>query len=214
MHKVKYIECGFEIKSLDEKGSFSGYGSVFNEIDSYNERVAKGAFIDSLNALKAKNRMPAMLWQHNSREPIGIYTLMKEDEYGLYVEGTLALKTQRGAEAYELLKMKAISGMSIGYTVDSYEYDKVTDIYTLTKINLWEVSLVTFPANDSARVDNVKNDIPSLRETEIILRDAGFSRSQAKTLLSKGYDSLSLRDADSEIINSLKNLENLLKTNN
>ena len=147
-----YLDLAFEIKSVKDDGTFTGYGSVFGVVDSYQEIVAPGAFTESL-----QSRMPSLLWQHRSGEPIGVWPVVKEDNIGLQVEGKLALKTSRGAEAYELLKMGAISGLSIGFMTREDSYDKLTGIRTLKKVDLWEVSLVTFPANDSARVSQVKS---------------------------------------------------------
>lgn len=177
------LDVPFQIKAVSDDGLFSGYGSVFGVIDSYKEIVAQGAFSESL-----QKRTPAMLWQHRSSEPIGVYSAIREDQIGLYVEGRLALKTTRGAEAYELLKMGAISGMSIGFITREDSYDRVTDVRTLKKVDLWEVSLVTFPANELARVSGVKSieTIESLADAEAFLRDAGgFSRREATAFVSR-----------------------------
>lgn len=177
------LDVPFKIKAVSEDGLFSGYGSVFGVIDSYKEVVAPGAFSESLS-----QRTPALLWQHRSGEPIGVYSALREDQTGLYVEGKLALKTARGAEAYELLKMGAISGLSIGFVTRDDSYDRVTGIRTLKKVDLWEVSLVTFPANDAARVSGVKSidTISSLADAESYLRDAGgLSRREATAFVSR-----------------------------
>jgi HK97 family phage prohead protease len=177
------LDVPFKIKAVSEDGLFSGYGSVFGVIDSYKEVVAPGAFSESLS-----QRTPALLWQHRSGEPIGVYSALREDQTGLYVEGKLALKTARGAEAYELLKMGAISGLSIGFVTRDDSYDRVTGIRTLKKVDLWEVSLVTFPANDAARVSGVKSidTIESLADAEAFLREAGgLSRREATALVSR-----------------------------
>lgn len=177
------LDVPFKIKAVSEDGLFSGYGSVFGVIDSYKEVVAPGAFAESLG-----QRTPAMLWQHRSGEPIGVYSALREDQTGLYVEGKLALKTARGAEAYELLKMGAISGLSIGFVTRDDSYDRVTDVRTLKKVDLWEVSLVTFPANESARISGVKSieTIESLADAEAFLREAGgLSRREATALVSR-----------------------------
>lgn len=191
---LKHIDVPFQIKAVSENGLFSGYGSVFGVIDSYKEIVVAGAFTESLQA-----KTPSLLWQHRSGEPIGIYTSVKEDAIGLHVEGKLALKTARGAEAYELLQMGAISGMSIGYQVRDESYDRVTGINTLKKLDLWEVSLVTFPANDAARVTDVKSiaAIKTLKDAEAFLRDAGgFSKSQALALVSSIKATQNRSDSD------------------
>lgn len=165
-----YLDMPFKVKAVSDDGLFSGYGSVFGVVDSYKEIVAPGAFKESL-----EGRMPSLLWQHRSGEPIGVYTSMKEDSIGLHVEGKLALKTSRGAEAYELLKMEALSGLSIGFITREDSYDKVSGLRTLKKVDLWEVSLVTFPANDAARVSSVKTieAINTFSDAENFLRDAG-----------------------------------------
>jgi len=176
-----YLDIPFHIKAVSEDGLFSGYGSVFGVVDSYKEIVAPGAFADSLTS-----KMPSLLWQHRSGEPIGVYTGVKEDSVGLHVEGKLALKTARGAEAYELLKMGAVTGLSIGFVPREDSYDKVTGIRTLKKLDLWEVSLVTFPANDAARVTGVKaiSQIKTIRDVEACLRESGgFSKSEALAII-------------------------------
>lgn len=178
-----YLDLAFEIKSVQDDGTFSGYGSVFNVVDSYQEVVAPGAFAESL-----QSRMPSLLWQHRSGEPIGVWPSVKEDNIGLQVEGKLALKTARGAEAYELLKMGAISGLSIGFMTREDSYDKMTGIRTLKKVDLWEVSLVTFPANDSARVQQVKSieAIQTYAAAEAHLRESGgFSKREAVALVAR-----------------------------
>ena len=180
---LKHLDVEFQVKAVSEDGLFSGYGSVFGVVDSYKEIVVPGAFTESLAAKK-----PSLLWQHRSGEPIGVYTTVKEDSVGLHVDGKLALKTARGAEAYELLKMGAVTGLSIGYQVRDESYDRVSGINTLKKLDLWEVSLVTFPANDAARVTGVKTveEIESLKDAEAFLRDAGgFSKSQALAIVAR-----------------------------
>jgi uncharacterized protein len=180
---LKHLDTAFQIKGVNDDGTFAGYGSVFNVQDSYQEIVLPGAFAESL-----KSRQPAMLWQHRSAEPIGIYTSVKEDSIGLHVEGRLALKTTRGAEAYELLKMGAINGLSIGFVVRDESYDRVTGVNSLKKVDLWEVSPVTFPANDSARITEVKalDTIKTLADCESYLREAGgLSKSQALAIVAK-----------------------------
>jgi HK97 family phage prohead protease len=196
---IQRRDFAFEVKEISESGSFSGYGSVFGVVDSYNEIVAQGAFKDSLAAHKAKNTMPAMLWQHRSSEPMGVFTKMEEDSVGLFVEGQIAMKTQRGAEAYELLKMRAISGLSIGFVPRNETRDKVTGITTLTAVDLWETSLVTFPANDAARVQGVKNVemISDLRSAEKYLRDLGMSRAESVAFISR-VKSLGQSDSDED----------------
>lgn len=199
----------FELKSINETGIFEGYGSVFGVKDSYSEIVAPGAFAETLEKHKTAGTMPALLWQHRSGEPIGVYTSMSEDSIGLKVSGQLALKTTRGAEAYELLKMGAISGLSIGFMPREDSYDKLTGITTLKKVDLWETSLVTFPANDAARVQGVKSieTIEDLKSAEQYLRDSGLSRRESVAFIAR-VKGLGQSDSDEggmkEIVEALR----------
>ena len=200
----KTRDFAFELKSLKEDGSFDGYGSVFGVKDSYDEIVAAGAFAESLASHKAAGTMPALLWQHRSGEPCGVYVEMAEDNIGLKVSGQLALKTVRGAEAYEFLKIKAISGLSIGFVTREDSYDRLTGIRTLKRVDLYEVSLVTFPANDTARVQGVKSIevIETIRDAEKYLRDTGLSRTEAVAFIGR-VKSLGPRDAGEDDMQSL-----------
>lgn len=215
---MNHFDRPFEIKDVTKSGTFAGYGSVYGNVDQGDDIVMPGAFAESLAQYAAKGRMPAMLWQHKSSEPCGVYTAMKEDANGLYVEGKLALKTQRGAEAYELMQIKAISGMSVGFQTRLSDYDQKTGIRTIKQGDLWEVSLVTFPMNDSARVGSVKTieEITDFKSAERLLRDSGgFSRSEAVAIVSR-IKSLAQRDAvdpdeTRQLIKALTRRSELLK---
>jgi uncharacterized protein len=187
--KLKKIARPFEIKAIAEDGSFSGYGAVFGNVDSWGDIIAPGAFAKSLAAHAAKGRMPALLWQHDSDHPIGVWVSMREDAKGLYVEGKLLIAdVAKAQEAHALLKAGAISGMSIGFVSTVTEWDDNKDIRTLKEIDLWEVSLVTFPANDEARVVDVKGveNLSTARELERYLREeGGLSGSCAKAFMAK-----------------------------
>lgn len=178
-----------QIKATGEDGSIEGYGSVFGVRDNYDDVIASGAFAATLAAHKAAGTMPAMLWQHESDEPIGIWTDMVEDSKGLRIKGKLCLETTCGKEAHALLKMGALNGLSIGFMSKQWAYDRETEVRTLTEIDLWEVSLVTFPANEKARVTQVKSgaadDIAAPKDAERILRDAGFSKADATAFVSR-----------------------------
>jgi HK97 family phage prohead protease len=175
------------IKAVGDDGTVEGYGSVFGVRDNYDDVIAAGAFLDSLKTHKAAGTMPAMLWQHASDAPIGVWTEMAEDSKGLRIKGQLCLDAEKGKEAYALLKMGAITGLSIGFMSKQWAYDRETDVRTLTEIDLWEVSLVTFPANEKARITNVKssNELATPKDAERILRDAGFSKADATALVSR-----------------------------
>lgn len=184
---VTRLAAPLALKEAGDDGTFKGYGSVFGVLDSYGEQVAAGAFAASLARHKAQGTMPALLWQHDTAAPIGVYTRAEEDQRGLYVEGRLALETDRGREALALLKMKALNGLSIGFVPVKWEWDQNQEVMTLLEIDLWEVSLVTFPANPAARVDAVKaiDQITTLKDAERALREAGLSRTEARALVAR-----------------------------
>lgn len=191
----------FAVKEITGEGEFSGYGAVFGNRDAYGDVIERGAFAATLAAHAAAGTTPAMLWQHRPGEPIGVWKSLREDDHGLFVEGALALKTARGAEAHELLRMGALRGLSIGYDVPpgGAEFDRAANVTRLRAIDLWETSIVTFPANPQATVESVKAALASPRDFERILRDAGFSRTLAKRLMAGGYDAVrDLRDAECE----------------
>ena len=195
--EIKKIVFESEVKS-DAKGIFTGYGSIFGNEDQGNDIVQKGAFTKSLAERPASK--VKMLFQHKTDEPIGVFTEIYEDQKGLFVKGQLAMGTQKGRETYELLKMGALDGMSIGFKADpqkqGYNENK-RGIRTLKEVDLMEISLVTFPMNEEAMVQSVKGNSKSIRDWEKILRDAGgLSRTEAKIGAKALAESLNQRDAD------------------
>lgn len=178
-----------DLKATGDNGVIEGYGSVFGVVDDWDDVVAKGAFTASLAEHKAAGTMPAMLWQHESDEPIGVWTEMVEDDKGLRVKGQLCLDTARGKEAYALLKMGALNGLSIGFvTVPGTSRYNDEGVRIVTQVELWEVSLVTFQANKAATVTNIKaapEDMAAPKDAERILRDAGFSKAGATAFVSR-----------------------------
>ena len=155
MHERKRLDFSLDLKTLDMNGRFAGYASVFDVVDNQRDIILHGAFAKTLlgriSAIK-------LLWQHQQDEPIGMFDRMFEDERGLYVEGQLLLDVQRAKEAHALLKAEAISGLSIGYSPTRYRIDEETGVRYLSEVELWEISLVTFPANSEANVTVVKGD--------------------------------------------------------
>jgi HK97 family phage prohead protease len=143
-----------EIKATGDAGEFTCYASVFDNLDSYADRVAKGAFADDL---RARGNTRPLLWQHNTEEPIGIIEL-QEDAHGLRGRGKFVLAVQRARECHELLKAGAISGMSIGYqTLKSRSLRDGSR--ELVSVRLFECSCVTHAANELAIVDSVKTGL-------------------------------------------------------
>ena len=189
------------LKAIDQSGAFSGYGSVFSVRDRQSDIVERGAFTKSLEGHRERGTGPVLLWMHDQTQPVGAFTKIAEDERGLYVEGQLALKTVRGAEAYELLQMKAVRGLSIGYSVPpgASVYDAETKAHRLKEVELHEVSIVSIPANQDALIAEVKSAIESKTELEKFLRNSGLSRSQAKGLIAGGYAAINPRHADDDL---------------
>lgn len=198
----------------EQEGVFSGYASTFGNVDNGNDIVAKGAFTKSL-AERPANKVK-LLSQHKTDEPIGIFEEMFEDSKGLFVKGKLALGTQKGRETYELMKMGAIDGMSIGFRAnpEKQTYNESKRTRTLNEVQLLEISLVTFPMNERAIVQSVKGD-KSIREWETILRDSGgLSRSEAKVGAKALMEALYHRDDDQkQLADLIYKVANIIKTN-
>lgn len=195
--KMNRKSFAFEMKAAgDESGTFEGYGNVFGVLDSYDEIVAPGAFAESLAETASAGRTIPVLWQHNMSAPIGVYTSVTEDHVGLKVTGQLAVpQVQQANEALALMKMRAITDMSIGYYVRDSSTDETTGIRTLKKVDLVEVSLVTLGACPTAQISAVKaridaGDFLTVREFEELLREQGYSRSAAAQIAERGYKSL------------------------
>ena len=230
MDEVKFIDSGyidcqadFELKGYGDddedeknKGMFEGYASVFGNKDLGNDVVMAGAFRKSLKSKGA--RKIKMLFQHDTKEPIGVYTQIKEDVNGLRVQGQLAMNTQKGREVYELMKMGAIDGLSVGYRVDAkgYSYDERGKKRMLREVDLMEISAVTFPMNPKARISAVKAEDRSVRDWETFLRDeGGLSRSESKvaaSAVSKALDQREVGDEQKGVMDTIANLTNNLKS--
>lgn len=182
------VEFKFQATGDDER-EVVGYGAVFGNVDSYGDVIAPGAFAKSLAQIKMGEKpMPAMLLSHSAESlPIGVWTEMAEDGVGLRVKGKL-LDTTTGMDAYKALKAGAITGLSIGFRPIEYALRSKPDEprRTLRSVDLLEVSVVGFPANDKARVLSVKSDdVKTIRDLEKALRDAGYTRSQAERICAR-----------------------------
>ncbi|MFN3766823.1 MAG: HK97 family phage prohead protease [Ectopseudomonas guguanensis] len=196
----------YDVKAVSDDGLFTGYGSVFGVVDSYNEVVAPGAFLESIEEAKAKARTFPVLWQHRTAEPIGSWDIesLKEDDRGLFGAGGLWLDDAPYARiAYRGMKSRSITGLSIGYYVRESSFDEKTRIRTLTKLDLVEISIVTVPANDEARTDVIKSKLahgglPNLPEFEQLLREAGFSKTQAAVIANRGLKHLLRSESEGE----------------
>lgn len=222
------LEIQAELKDLgndpaNKFGYFEGYGAIFGNRDAVNDIIAPGAFIETLK----KDGLPAMLLHHDSDCVIGRFTEAQEDERGLYLKGEINLDVQKGREAHSLLRQGALKGLSIGYLTQDFAYDQTSGVRTLKKVKLLEVSIVTFPANEKAKISRVKALPKTIREYENLLHETlGFGKDQSKALASagwKGFEKMQRdadledssenvrRDADLEAVTNMKNLVSLLK---
>jgi hypothetical protein len=138
----------------NDAGAFSGYASLFGVVDSGGDMVMTGAFARSL--IKRGAGSVNMLWQHQAAEPIGMWSSIVEDSRGLKVEGRLDLSVARAREALSLMRKGAIDGLSIGFRTRRATTDKSSGVRRLHEIDLWEISIVTFPMLAQARIGAVK----------------------------------------------------------
>jgi HK97 family phage prohead protease len=178
-------DCRLDIKQLDETGEIEGLGSVFGNVDQGGDIVDPAAFNATLKKHGMAGTMPKMLWQHDPSQVIGVWENMHVEDEGLRVKGRLLKDVEKGREAYTLLKNRAMDGLSIGFALNDYEYEGDGRVRRLKEIDLWEVSVVTFPMNQSATVTGVKH-VETVRDVENILRDAGIPATFAKLVASHG----------------------------
>lgn len=194
----KELILPFEVKEVTEEGRIEGYGSTFGgKPDSYRDIVVKGAFKETIERGGRNGTGIPMLWQHNFNEPIGLWDTLAENSKGLKAGGNLVMEVQRAREAHALAKAKVITGLSMGWDFlrdksgvvekDAVEFDDNKKIRYLKKVELWEISPVTFPANINANITNVKcliEQAENERELEHALREVGISKTAAEYLVS------------------------------
>ncbi len=197
-----------------------GYGSMFGNKDSYNDVVEKGAFVDSL-----KQRTPLMLWQHNSREPIGVWDDIKEDENGLFMRGRLPLEDSLvSGRIAPQLKLGSLKGLSIGYRVVTESFDKTQGVNYLKELDLREVSIVTMPANDQANITGIKS-LDDIRDMTISDLSNFFKENLGHVLSGTGCKRIAsilkdvengrlievIPDNNTEVLKEIGHLNHLLK---
>ena len=174
----KFCRLGEDL-TVEDGTKIEGYASLFGAVDRGGDVVEPGAYSMSLKALRASNRRVRMLWQHDPSEPIGVWDEVREDERGLFVKGRLLPDVARAREAAALLQAGAIEGLSIGYrTVRASKDEKGRR--RLKELELWEVSLVTFPMLPDARV-GAKGEDPMddlMRDLATVIEDARCNLAQ------------------------------------
>lgn len=193
---VMHKSFDLKVKAVKDDYTFEGYASTFyGEPDRYGDIVEPGSFSKSIEAHQKAGKMPALLMHHDMHRPVGVYKSMVEDEHGLHVVGELTKGVRDAEEAYALLKAGALHSMSIGYIPKVEEYNHEEGINYIKEVDLWEVSLVTIPANSNAVITGVKSveNIKTVRDLEAFLRDAdgaSLSKRDAKTLIATVKESL------------------------
>ena len=208
-HKTLTLEnCSLKFAG-NGAGTFSGYASVFGGVDSYNDTILPGAYKSVIERIQmGAARMPKMFINHRSWElPVGKWTKAYEDEKGLFMEGELTPGNPQAAIVKAAMQHDTVDGLSIGYTLsaDDVEYldkdgEKIRVIKNISE--LAEVSIVTFPADDAARVDlsSVKSaldGIETIKDLEDFLREAGgFSKSLATATASRAKRIFTQRESE------------------
>ena len=170
----KFCRLGEDLV-VEDGTKIEGYASLFGKCDQGGDVVQSGAYGKSLNALKASGRQVKMLWQHDPAQPIGVWDEVHEDDKGLFVKGRILKDVEKGREAAALIEAGAIDGLSIGYrTVRAQKDGKGQRL--LSELELWEVSLVTFPMLPDARVgakgETLGGADSILRELAELIQDA------------------------------------------
>lgn len=206
--EIKFAPVALETVTHD--GVFEGYASLFNTMDLGRDIVRPGAFKKYLQT--SGGGQIKLLYQHDPREPIGIWEEVTEDRKGLHVRGRLLPEIRRASEVLTLMRLKALDGLSIGFKAKRTRPLRGKAARELLEVELYEISIVTFPMHPAARAvmvnsngHNMKtntslisNGLPTIREFERWLtREAGFTRRQARLAINKGFKSLAFtQDAE------------------
>lgn len=172
--ETKFVRFDAEDLTVTKGREIEGYASLFGACDQGGDIVARGAYGASLGRLTESGRRVKMLWQHDPAAPIGIWDEVREDARGLYVKGRLLKEVARAREAAALIEAGAIDGLSIGYRTRRATRDE-KGRRLLSEVELWEVSLVTFPMLPEARVTGRADEakaVDDLREMARAFEDA------------------------------------------
>jgi len=196
--ELKFIALDF--RKAEHDGVFQGYASLLNSEDLSHDVVSPGAFRETIAERGAGGIR--MLFQHDANQPIGVWTELREDGRGLIVRGQLTLEVEKARDVLSLMRAGALDGLSIGFKARKFRRNPRTGVRRLESVDLWEISVVTFPMLPGARISHVKaapfaGGVPTEREFERWLtRDAGLTRSEARAVLRSGLKGLeALRDA-------------------
>lgn len=186
-----FIEVPFtiETKQDSEDGKFyefSGYAATFGNIDKVDDICVKGCFADSIQKKKDKGEKLIILWQHQRDMPLGVYFEFEEDDKGLFVKGRMPkADTFVNGRVWPQMQVGSIGKMSIGFFIIEREFNE-EGIRLLKELDLFEVSLVTIPANDEAVITDMKSleEVESIKDVESYLKEKGVSVRESKKLIS------------------------------
>lgn len=213
------------LNKVDEKGLFEGYACLFGKEDLGRDIIRSGAFSNSLN--KRGIAGVKLLYQHDPAQPIGQWLTIREDGRGLFVKGQLALDVEKAREIHAMMQAGILDGLSIGFKTIRGQKDRKSGARHLLELDLWEISVVTFPMQPDARISSVKSDPTtsgmeatsgfhlSKRQLERkLMQDAGLSRSDARALLARGFPGLAGKQdaATTKSNNQLAKLERLTRS--
>jgi HK97 family phage prohead protease len=203
VEKVEIKNTKFELKASGDN-YFEGYASVFNNIDSHDDIIEAGAFTKTIK--ENKNRIK-ILWQHDTKEPIGLPEVMEEDSKGLYVKGKISM-TDTGRKALTLIQDGVITEMSIGFDIVKKDYRKVNnkDVRVLKEIKLWEFSPVTFASNNLAKIVKLNQMIESVGNERHLIEKAIET---LKTLLIEPTEVTQKTEEEKEIESIMAIIKNL-----
>lgn len=212
LHKIDnpLANCLLKFSSDDKTGEFSGYGSVFDSTDNSGDTIRKGTFVEAI-----KSALPKMFINHDHYMiPPGDWLTASEDSTGLLLEGKVDLNHSDGPSLLSAMKRKAMEGLSIGAPMHSLKFtQRDGGGRDITYADLKEVSVVTFPMEESALIMAVKSDIEqiqSLKDAEYVLRDSGiFTRKLATAFVSQ-LKSLCQSDSDAELREQIAELKSQL----
>lgn len=186
----KFIDVPFivkEVKQDDEFFHFTGLASTFGNIDRTDDIIEKGAFVESINQMKRENQNLPVLWQHKIDMPLGIYVEFEENEEGLFVKGRMPKSdTFVSGRVIPQMKVGSITKMSIGFTIKDSEFETINEesIRVIKKVKLWEVSLVTIPANPKANITDMKAaDLKTIKDVSNFLKEKGLTKNETEHVL-------------------------------
>ncbi|QIL78582.1 HK97 family phage prohead protease [Diaphorobacter sp. HDW4A] len=195
-----------EVRS-QAQGLIEGYASVFGGIDCYSSFIVKGAYAVSLAQHHASGTNPAMLWAHDMSQPIGRWTSITEDARGLKVTGQINLQTEGGRRTFEHLRAGDVNGLSVGFNYSDDDTEFSNGITYFNRVDLQEISVVSVPADTSARISAVRSPIAkptTIRGMEEALEQIGFSRREARSIAAKGFAGLGMPDESEELIAAIR----------